>query len=145
MKKLLLVLMLCLPLIGCQIVPFVGPIVTGVIMWREGEAHKFYYEEPSTLYRSAKLAINELGYPIIKDEIQRNGNYYIVAGDDDKFKIIIRKIKPHIGEVKMRVNFMGNKPYAELVYKHIDNNLNTIDFDDQGHPTKIRKFIQKNQ
>lgn len=148
MKRFFLTLMLCLPLIGftgCEVVPFVSPIVTGVVMWYEGEAHKYYYEEPSTLYRSTKLALKELGHPITKDETNRNGNYYIVAGDDDKFKITIRKVKPHIGEVKMRINFMGNKPYAELVYKHIDNNLNTIDFDDQGRPTKIRKFLRKSQ
>lgn len=141
MKKFFLTLMLCLPLIGftgCQVAPFVGPIVTGVIMWHQGEAHKFYYEEPSTLYRSTKLALKELGHPITKDEAQRDGSYYIVAGDDDKFQITICKVKPHIGEVKMRVNLMGNKPYAELVYKHIDNNLNTIDFDDQGRPSKIK-------
>lgn len=138
--------MLCFPLgfTGCEVAPFVSPIVTGVVIWYEGEAHKYYYEEPSTLYRSTKLALKELEHPITTDEV-RNGNYYIVAGDDDKFKITIRKVKPHISEVKIRINFMGNKPYAELLYTHIDNNLNTIDFDDQGRPTKIIKFLRKSQ
>ena len=148
MKNFFRSLIFCLPLVffaGCEVVPFVSPIVTGVVMWYEGEAHKYYYEEPSTLYRSTKLALKELDHPILKDETQRNGDYYILAGEGDKFKITIRKVKPHIAEVKMRINFMGNKPYAELIYKHIDNNLNTIDFDPQGHPTKIRRFLHKSQ
>lgn len=141
MKKFFVMLMLCLPLIGC-VAPFIiSPIVTGVAIWFNGEAHKFYYEESSTLYRSTKLALKELEHPITVDEKQQNGNYYIVAGGNDKFKITIRQVEPHIAEVKIRINLMGNKPYADLVYTHIDNNLNTIEFDDQGHPTKIRKFL----
>lgn len=148
MKNFFRSLIFCLPLFfaSCAVAPFIAsPIVTGVVMWYEGEAHKYYYEEPSTLYRSTKLALKELGHPILKDEKQRNGDYYILAGDGDKFKITIRNVKSHISEVKMRINFMGDKPYAELIYKHIDNNLNTIDFDPQGRPTKIRRFLHKSQ
>lgn len=137
MKKLCLFLMLfSFLLTGCEVVPFVGPIVTGVVMWNEGEARKYYNEEPHTLYRSTKLALADLKLPIMKDEPARDGGHYLVAGDDDRFKINIRTVKPHITEVRVRVNFMGDKPFAELLYKHIDEHTNTIEFDDQGRPTK---------
>jgi hypothetical protein len=139
MKKLLLFVCLCLPFFtGCAASPLmlVSPIVTGVIMWKEGEAHKYYNEEAHTLYRATKIALKELDHPITKDESNKDGGYYIVAGQGDKFHIVIRQVKPHITEVRCRINFMGDKPYAELLYRQIDSNTNTIDFDDQGKPTK---------
>ena len=137
MKKLLLFTLLCLPIfIGCTAAPLlISPIVTGIVMWKDGEAHKYYNEEAHTMYRATKTSLKELDHSIVTDE-QKDGDYYIVAGDEDKFKITIRQVKPHITEVKIRINFMGDKPYAELVYHQIDSNTNTIDFDDQGKPTK---------
>lgn len=117
---------------------FISPIVTGVILWKEGEAHKYYNDDIKVIYRSTKSALKDLGYEITKDESRKEG-YYIVAGKEDRFKISILKTKPHITEVKIRVNFMGDKPYAELVYRQIDTNTDSIYFDEQGRPTKITR------
>lgn len=131
---------------GCSAAPFiVSPIVTGVIMWKEGEAHKYYNEEASTLYRATKMALKDLEHPIIKDEPSSDGGYYLVAGNEDRFKITIRKVQPHIAEVKIRINFMGDKPYAELVYRSIDIHNNSIDFDEQGKPTKRKPRLKLGQ
>lgn len=147
MKKLILCLLffgaaLSLPGCGVAVPPFMlmSPIVTGIVMWKDGEAHKYYNEEAHVLYRATKTALRELDHPITKDEQNKQGGYYIVAGDKDRFNITIRQIQPHIAEVGIRVNVMGDKPYAELVYRQIDVNTNSIDFDDQGRPTKHRKL-----
>lgn len=139
MKKLPLFMFLFLFFSGCVAAPFISPIVTGIIVWKGGEAHKYYNEEAHTLYRATKTSLKELDHPIFKDEKTKDGGYYIVAGNDDKFKIAIRNVKPHITDVKIRINFMGDKPYAELIYGKIDSNTNTIDFDDQGRPTKNKQ------
>lgn len=121
---------------GCGVTPFiVSPIVTGAIIWKQGEAHKYYNEEAKVLYRATKASLKELDHPISVDQVNGDG-YYIVAGDKDKFKIKIRSVKPHIGEVAVRINFMGDKPYADLLYSQIDANTNTINYDDEGKPTK---------
>ena len=130
---------------GCAVVPFVvSPIVTGVLMWHNGEAHKYYNEELNTMYRATKTALHDLNHSITKDESTKEGRYLIV-GDKDRFKIVIRQVKPHITEVKMRINFMGDKPYAELVYSQIDLNINCIEFDNQGKPTKNKQKQIPNQ
>ena len=146
MKKLLLFVFLCLPIFaGCAATMLISPIVTGIIMWKDGEAHKYYNEESNTLYRATKISLKELDHPILKDEATRDGGRYIVAGEGDKFKITIRQVKPHITDVKIRINFMGDKPYAELIYHQIDSNTNTIDFDDQGKPTKNKQRFRIRQ
>lgn len=145
MKKLLL--FLCFFgffLTGCSTVPIIGPIITGIVMWKDGEASKYYNEEAHTLYRSVKISLKEMDYNISSEENLKNGGNYIVAGDNDQFKIVIRQVKPHITEVKIRVNFLGDKQYAELLYDQIDSNTSTIDFDNQGKPTKRKSKKSKN-
>ncbi len=103
-------------------------------MWKEGEAHKYYNEEMPTMHRSVKSALKELNLPITKDEAVKDG-FYIIAGDKDRFKIHIRTIRPHITKVSIRVNFMGDKDFAELVYRTTDSYVDTIEFDN-GRPIK---------
>jgi len=131
---------------SCAIIPeIVSPIVTGIVTWENGVAHKYYNEEAHTMYRATKISLKDLGYSIIDDKSHKSNGYYILAGDSDKFKITIRQVKPHITEVKIRINFMGDKPYAQLLYHEIDSNTNTIDFDDQGQPTKLKTRRRVNQ
>lgn len=135
MKK--LILFLCFLVSGCAVAPFVvSPIITGVIMWKQGEAKKYYNDELKTIYRSVKHALNDLDYKILIDEEVKDG-YYLVSGERDRFKIKIKSVKSKITEVSIRINFMGDKPYAELLYSHIDANTNTIYFDDKGRPVKL--------
>jgi hypothetical protein len=146
MKKLVIFLFFYLFFFGCVFVPtIIEPIISGVIMWKENEGCKYYDEELSTMYRAVKISLKDLNFSITKDSLNSNGDYYIVAGDNDKFKIRIRQVKPHITEIKIRVNLIGNKQYAELLYNSIDSNTNTIDFNEKGIPTKFKEKFSGNQ
>lgn len=135
MKKLAaLLLFLAISITGCEVAPLAGPIVTGVVMWVQGEAHKYYYQDSETLYRAAKHASTELGYEVIRDDPPENGNHYLIVGQNNQFKITIKQVDPNIAKLSIRVNFMGDKPYAELLYKKIDEHLAIIEFDEQGNP-----------
>jgi hypothetical protein len=125
---------------GCVAAPFlIAPIVTGVIMWQEGEAVKYYHEKSPVLYRATKASLQELELNIIEDKQEQNARKINVGqANEDKFKITIAQVKPNISVIKIRVNFMGDKPFAELLYNQIDLNMNAIEFDDEGKPTKKR-------
>ena len=139
MKKLALSSLLLIFLIGCGGPEFlIFPIINGVMYWMEGEAHKYYAHDSDVLYRAAKRACVELQHSIDADEPDETGDYYIVAGGNDRFKIKIKEVERGISVVKIRVNFWGDKPYAELIYKKIDDQLNVIEFDEHGIPTRIR-------
>ena len=134
MKKLPLSLFFLVMLIGCGPELLISPIINGVVYWMEGEAHKYYAHDPDAIYRATKRACLDLQHSIETDETEGN-NYYILAGGNDRFKIKIRQVENGITEVKIRVNFMGDKPYAELIYKKIDYQLSIIEFDEYGRPT----------
>lgn len=136
MKKLFLSLVFFCFFSGCTVAPFlVAPIVTGVVYWKNGEARKYYNENTKVLHRSVINSLKELGHPIKRD-ILTDYNYSILAGDDDQFKISINKKKSNISELCIRVNFLGDKEYSELLFDKIDTYTNTIDYDDFGKPTK---------
>lgn len=143
MKKLILFLFLFVLITGCSSInPFdniVSPIITGVLTWKDGEAQKYYNEETETMYHSVKSALRELNMEISKDEVTKNG-YYIIAGTKEKFRIRVIKIQPHITKVGVRVNVLGDHPYAELFYKTVDDLTDTIEFD-HGKPVRLRGKI----
>lgn len=135
--KNLAICLLFLAFFGCQVAPLAGPVVTGVVMWIQGEAHKYYYGDSEMLYRATKHTCEELGYQITRDDPPADGSYYLIVGANNQFKITIIQADPNIAKVSIRVNFIGDKSYAELIYKRIDEHLNTIEFDEEGNPVKF--------
>jgi hypothetical protein len=113
----------------------IAPIVNGIIVWSEGEAHKYYAYDPDIMYRATKRALINLNLPVDKDQKLENGNYHVTAGVNNRFQINIYQVDPQISRLSVRINFMGDKPYAELLYQQIDQQINIIQFDEQGQPT----------
>lgn len=131
-----LILTFCLFfLAGCGAEILIAPIVSGVIAWSEGEATKYYDADSKTLYHATKRVCKELEYTIIRDDEPQNGEYYLIAGENNRFKISITEVQKNISSVKIRIDFMGDKPYAELFYKHLDTEIKIIHFDPEGNPT----------
>lgn len=129
MRKVFLIFFIILLLPGC-IGPeaLVSPIVSLGIMWVNGEAHKYYPFDQKIIYKSTILALKELKIPISYEKQESTG-FYIKAGDSDTFKITIKKSRENITKISIRVNTMGDKSYAELLYKTIDKNIYIIEFD----------------
>lgn len=133
MKKLLAILLILGFLVGCGPIDPISPIVTGVVMWKEGEAHKYYPYEAGIVYRASKRALEDMEININKDEPEE-GKYYINAGKEDRLKINIADAKKDISKLSVRINFMGDKPYAELFYQKVDEELSTVRFGPDGRP-----------
>jgi len=136
MRKLTIFILFSIFLAGCGFEFLVSPLVKGVITWVEGEAHKYYNYDSDVVYKAVKRAARELDYEISSDDPPKDGNYKLVVGNDDRFKISIDRIENNITLVSIRINFMGDKPYAELFYKKIDEQVNTIEFNEDGIPIK---------
>ena len=70
MKKFIPLFLCFLLFSGCGI-SLLGPAASIIgqtfIMWKEGEAHKYYNLNSETMYRAAKRTASELGYIITND------------------------------------------------------------------------------
>lgn len=113
----------------------ISPLVNGVITWINGEGHKYYANDHHTIYRATKRSLLKLGIPVSKDE-PSDDRYYIKAGNNDRFKINIVPHEENISRLSIRVNFMGDKDYAELIFQEVDKQLGIIEFDRNGNPTR---------
>jgi hypothetical protein len=121
-KKFLFFFILSLFLINfsCNYFNPVGPIIQLGIRWYEGEAHKYYASSQEKIHYALKDALKKFSFPIIEERVD-SGTIHIKAGDDDRFKVKISEIRSNVTKLSIRVNTMGDKPFAELIYRHIDN------------------------
>lgn len=137
MKKLVLSLIFfSLFMTGCGPEVLIGPAINFFLVWKEGEAHKCYRHDSATVYRAAKRALREMDISIVEDEDNAGPNYYFIAGENDRFKVSIDRIEDKISRLSVRINFMGDKQYAELFYQKVDEELDTIQFDPDGRPRR---------
>lgn len=117
---------LCLALMaacqpGCQFLAPISMIASVGVYWVEGEAHKYYNTEQDTIVRALKETLEELKIPVTKESSDEK-RVYITAGggSEDRFSITVLKVKPEITKLSIRVNTFGDKPFAEMVYRHVD-------------------------
>ena len=132
MKKTILILMLLFPIVGCTALSVFGPLVSvGVqayVMWKDGEATAYYACDSNTAYSAVKRVLSDSHYTIERDKPDAKGSYVIIAKSHNKFKITIQKTEDYVTAIKIRIDIMGDKPYAEMIYKKLENQLNVIDF-----------------
>lgn len=128
-KKILtgLILFICVGTIGCNYLAPIGPIVQLGIMWYEGEAQKYYATPQEKIHVAVKDVLKEFTLPILEEKVDGE-TIYITAGDDDKFKIKITSVRENVTKLSIRVNIMGDKPYAEMIYRHVDGRPNVEQF-----------------
>ena len=120
MKNLFIFLfLLCLFLLGCASFDPISPLIQIGVYWMEGEAHKYYHTEQSVLLPALRATLIELDLSIFKEE-QKGDTTYIKAGDDDRFKIKVHAVRAETTKVSIRVNTFGDKPYTEMIYRHLD-------------------------
>lgn len=125
---------------GCGLTPdqIMTPIgsaaVNSYIVWREGEAHKCYEYSPKIVHNATLAALKEMKIPIKSDK--GSDKYQIIAGDKNRFKIKIESIQDNVTKLNIRINYFGDRAYAEIVYKLVDENLYTIRFQKKKSPDK---------
>jgi len=139
MKRLFLSLVIFFSLFGCVGPEMIlGPIINGVIAWKEGEAHKYYGYDSDVVYRASKRALIEMGFPILRDDPPNNQDFYLIGGKNNTLKITVQHADSNVSKLSVRIDFMGNKPYAELFYKKVDEQIHIIKFQD-GKPVAVNQ------
>ena len=135
MKKIIVILMLLFPMItGCSSIitlitnPLIDSGVQAYLTWKDGEATAYYACDSNTAYNAIKAVLFDLHYTIESDKPDAKGSYVIMAKSHNTFKITIHKTEDYVTAIKIRVDTMGDKPYAEMIYKKLERQLDVIDF-----------------
>ncbi len=127
MKRIFIALALLLGVVampGCGVAPFIiGPAIQGYIYWKDGEARKYYKQDINVVHNNLKSVLISMGHTIDQDTASNGGWQMVSHSTNHKFKIRVLNTDPNVCCVKIRIDFMGDKPYAELVYRLLDKTL----------------------
>lgn len=109
---------------GCQeaIAP-IGPIISLGVLWKQGEASKYYATEQEVMHKSVKAVLDEFKIHVTYEELN-DRTITLKAGGEEKgearFKIYVVAVRENITRIGIRVNTFGDKEFAELIFRHID-------------------------
>lgn len=143
MKKLLIFLFFLLCSMGCMASVAVGPIVSGVMMWKNGEAIKYYEIDGVILQRAVVRTLKDDFKLSITKNTSENNQFLITAKNKDKVEVKIIKNKRNFTEVRVRVNLLGDEPYSELFFTKLEKQIYTIAFDKTGKPCRLNHGQKK--
>lgn len=127
-KKIFFALAICFSVLGCSPTDIIGPAIQAYIMWKNGEGHMYFKTDRETAFEALKRTLVELNYDIADISTDRNGDYQLIATNRSRFKIKVTQVTNEITSVSIRVNFMGDKDYANLIYDSLSKQMNVIDF-----------------
>lgn len=115
------------------------------VTWKNGEAFKYYPYNKEIMSRAVQRAFNRMqltvvgviptsdgGCTFIVKWWDKTTGYGIVAGNNNQFNTNIEQKEQNVCLVRVRVDFWGDREYAELLYKYIDEEVNTIEFTSGG-------------
>ena len=130
MKRFTILFLLMLMTVGCTLNPVnpLGLILNVGIFWVNGEGHKYYKCDQSTLLDATRETVEELGMYIEKEESQKSYYYILARAEKKTFKIKIRRMTNRVSRLSIRVNTFGDKPYAELFFEAVDNKRGINEF-----------------
>ena len=133
-KYFFILIILINTMIGCEPSMIIGPIVTGVTYWIQGESHRYFSENKEIVYKTAKHVFLENKLQI-KSEYIKNNIYYMDIGTRNRFRVKIETID-NFTRLSIRINTFGDKDYTELLYKQIEEKCSTIYYDN-GKPVLV--------
>jgi hypothetical protein len=108
---------------GSPFGPILSPIFAIGIAWANGEAHKYYHADQQTVWHGVKNAANDLGFDVVDERSKGNTIHCNVTDRStsaNRFKIRVIIVQPNVTKLSIRVNTMGDKEYAELIYRKVD-------------------------
>jgi hypothetical protein len=129
-SRLALLLVPCL-LSGCAVLPFLpfvaamGSAYDGYIVWKSGTATKYYAFDLDTTYRAVMQASDRLQLEITLIKSTPKGGYSLETKKNIHMHIDILPLEESVSvtTVVIKIPILGDKQYAELFYRLVDDNL----------------------
>lgn len=116
---------------GCALAPFlVGPAIQVGIMWMNGEATKYYFNDEKMVEGALKAVLKDMEWTI-SEETNTKGVVHMTATNakdkkqgrdrvESTFHIKLDPVRHNVTKLCIRVGVMGDKPYAEMIYREVD-------------------------
>jgi hypothetical protein len=115
----------CIALPFLPFVPIMGSAYQGYVIWRGGEATKYYAYDLDTTYRAVMQASDQLKIETTLIKSAPNEGYSLKIERNIPMQIDILPLEKNVRVtmVIVRISIFGDKQYVELLYSLVDENL----------------------
>jgi uncharacterized protein YceK len=113
-----------LPLIGgSQAIPAAGGSYQGYTVWKGRESSRYYTSDIKTVCQAVKQSCEQLKLEtVIQNPFSENGCSLETKGNYP-MEINVSNVEKNLTKVVITIALFGDKQYAELLYRTIDDNI----------------------
>ena len=113
----------CAALPCLSFLPLTGSAYEGYVVWKSGEATKYYAFDLDTTYRAVMRASNQLKLEATVTKSAPKERYSLETKGNVPMHIDILPLEKSVTTVVIRIPTFGDKHYVELFYSLVDDNL----------------------
>jgi hypothetical protein len=113
-----------IPAVGeAQVIPVIGVSYQGYVVWKGRESSKYYANDSKTVCQAVKQSCDELKLEtVIQSPASENGCSLETKGKYP-MEINASHSEENLTKVVITIELFGDKQYAELLYRTIDDNI----------------------
>ena len=100
-----------------------GSAYSGYVIWKSGEATKYYAFDLDTTYRAVMRASDRLKLEATLIKSAPKEGYFLETKGNVPMHIDILPLEKSVTTVVIRIPTFGDKHYVELFYRLVDDNL----------------------
>jgi len=106
--------------------PFMGTAYEGYVVWKSGEATKYYAFDLDTTYRAVMQASDQLKLEATLIKSAPKEGYSLETKGNVPMHIDILPLGKSVTTVAISIPTFGDKHYVELFYRLVDDNLAAV-------------------
>jgi hypothetical protein len=108
---------------GSEVIPVAGGSYQGYSVWKGRESSKYYTCDVKTVCQAVKQSCKQLKLKtVIQDPFSENGCSLETKGNYP-MEINVSNVEKNLTKVVITINLFGDKQYAQLLYRTIDDNI----------------------
>jgi hypothetical protein len=115
--------MRCAALPFFSFLPVMGSAYEGYVVWKSGEATKYYAFDLDTTYQAVMRASDQLKLETTVTKSAPKEGYTIETKGNVPMSIDILPLKQGVTTVVINISTFGDKKYVELFFTLVDDNL----------------------
>jgi hypothetical protein len=113
-----------IPAVGeAQVIPVIGASYQGYVVWKGRESSRYYTYDIKTVCQAVKQSCDQLKLEtVVQNPASENGCSLETKGKYP-MEINASHIEEKLTKVVITIELFGDKQYAELLYRTIDDNI----------------------
>jgi len=121
------VVLFVLILYGCTTVvtyiPYIGASYEGYTVWKGAEATKYYSADLQTVHDAVKRSCDQMKLGTTTLSASAEYGYTLETKGNKPLRVSVLPVEKNITKVVVDIGVLGDKEYAELFYRTIEENL----------------------